>query len=50
MDEYSIICLDCDWEGSEMELHARTEDLDDTDFVCCPQCGSENLDETDYDD
>ncbi len=33
MDEYSIICLDCDWQGNEMELHAKTEDLDDTDSI-----------------
>ena len=48
--EPEIRCIDCDWEGYATELHSRTDDLDDNDFFFFFFCGSENLEDTDYDE
>lgn len=50
MNEYSIRCTDCDWEGTPEELVSETDSLDDRNFCCCPRCNGKNIEDTDYDD
>lgn len=52
----NIICLECGWVGDSTELHSKTEDDDDLDFIHCPECGKkdcfedEDTDEEDQDE
>lgn len=43
-----IICEECGWVGDYTHLVSKTDNLDDNDFIYCPDCGGtefEDLDE-----
>jgi len=40
-----LICDNCRWCGDPLELVALTDDLNDTGFRYCPQCGGEDFEE-----
>jgi hypothetical protein len=48
--EPNVKCESCGWEGYDMELVSKTEDMNDTDFSFCPVCGSDDILDTDYDE
>lgn len=43
-------CVNCYWSGYPEELVAATDDLDDSDFSCCPSCGGKDFDKEEIDD
>jgi hypothetical protein len=50
MDEFEVQCNECDWQGYALDLVSKTADLDDKDFKYCPNCGSDDIDDIDYED
>ena len=42
-DEFEMECVDCGWQGFALDLVSKTDDVDDTDFSYCPDCGSSNV-------
>lgn len=51
MNEYTIRCLNCGWEGNPEDLLSETDSLDDRDFCCCPICNEkefEDIEEEEY--
>lgn len=49
-DRPELECGDCGWQGDSTNLVAATDDLDDMEFIYCPECGSDNVGDIDYDD
>ena len=48
MDE-EIQCNECGWTGDTTMLVSKTEDLEDRDFSYCPECGSNDIEDTEED-
>ena len=42
----SYICLMCEWEGDESDLHYNEWTQTD----CCPSCNSDNIEEQEEED
>ena len=40
-------CENCWWSGDPSELVSDTDDLNDRDFIHCPQCGGTEFEELD---
>ena len=45
--EETIECTSCGWTGDETMLVSATEDLDDRDFIYCPECGKDTIQDID---
>jgi predicted Zn-ribbon and HTH transcriptional regulator len=48
MDEFDVKCCKCGWEGYSDALVSKTEDVKDRDFNYCPDCESDDIEDTDY--
>lgn len=54
MEDYNVVCEDCDWTGHHSQLICSEEDdkskkpVSEIKFDCCPECGSTNV--VDYDE
>lgn len=45
--EEEIICNECGWCGDPSELVSLTDDVNDMDFIYCPDCGSSDIEDLD---
>lgn len=50
MNDFDVECNDCGWQGYEMSLESKTESLDDNNYCCCPECGSDDVSDLSGDD
>ena len=41
MEEPEVQCNECGWQGDSMDL----VDKDDSSFIYCPDCGSNNIED-----
>lgn len=46
MSEDNLWCIECGWVGDYSQLVAATDDLDDEDFIYCPDCGGTEFEES----
>lgn len=50
MDECTVQCNECYWQGYELDLVSKTERMDDNVFNRCPDCGSDDIEDIDHEE
>jgi len=40
-----IECISCGWAGDETMLVSKTDDINDDQYIYCPECGDDDMEE-----